>query len=998
MRDKAAMGVLELNFLGDLEVVRDGEAMTLPPSKKTRALLAYLALNQRPFRREHLCELLWEIPDDPRGSLRWSLSKLRRLVDDAERTRIVADRASVGFDASDVVIDVCALRALAADGLAEATIDVLECAVSRYRGSLLEGLELSNFHEYHAWCTAERDQAARAQVSVLRTLVLRLADAPQNALPHARQLVAIDPYDAESRASLVRLLVALGRSEEAEQQFRLGARMLEEIGAPPSNALFEAWRGRPGGSRTAPRQHTPEARSEPAAQVSSELIGREAETSRLSSAYARVVQTRRAQFVLVRGGPGIGKSRLLETVAEIARANDAFLLQARAFELEAIRPFALWIDAFRGLDSDAAPNVFAEQDLGNRDRLFGVMSDLVARQSRTRPVVLLFDDVQWCDESSAAALHYVARMNRQRPLLGILAARTGEVRDNSAVQQALRGLRHDDVLEEMKLGPLSEEAVCRLIEARAPGMDCERLSRECRGNPLLAIELCRGEAAGARGSSLDELVRERLSRCDTDSAELLRWAAVLAPRIELPWLVRVTGFAAPRVGEALDRAERDAILVASDGGFLFSHDLVARCIYNDISPARRRMMHRRAAELLEQDTALDLGHASDLAHHASQSGDPALAARAMISAGRLCLRFFANDDALALARTGLQQAGQLGDAERVCLLLELHDIMLSAAPLDDWHARAAEYASLAEQALDHGALSHARLGYQMASYVRWANGNWAGAREETLQAERVIRGAGDEDQIIGMAETAKCLAMLERDLTHADAMLMEAKSLAVRQRVSHSAIPAALGMLRYHENRLDEAEELFKEARTLCKAAGDRVNEFQANEYLVMIDFERRRLESACERCATLVEIGAKLREGSEAPFARALEGLCRYALHDVTETLDAALEDLRIADAKHRLAYVLCRAAQLDVERGRPGDALVRAREALGHAEALERATEMLLAHVVLVQAHEATGDAEGAERHTHAVARLERLPVAQWARNHAAGLQSANVDWHTP
>ena len=47
-------------------------------------MLAYLALNRRTLRREHLCELLWEVPDDPRGSLRWSLSKLRQLVDDVE--------------------------------------------------------------------------------------------------------------------------------------------------------------------------------------------------------------------------------------------------------------------------------------------------------------------------------------------------------------------------------------------------------------------------------------------------------------------------------------------------------------------------------------------------------------------------------------------------------------------------------------------------------------------------------------------------------------------------------------------------------------------------------------------------------------------------------------------------------------------------------------------------------------------------------------------------
>ena len=137
------MAELQLNFLGDLEVIRDGATLKLPPSKKTRGLLAYLALNERAFRRDHLCELLWEIPDDPRGSLRWSLSKLRRLVDD-ERPRIVADRTNVGFDATDVAIDVTGLRSLVDGGLASASLDELETASRRFQGNFLEGLEVSN--------------------------------------------------------------------------------------------------------------------------------------------------------------------------------------------------------------------------------------------------------------------------------------------------------------------------------------------------------------------------------------------------------------------------------------------------------------------------------------------------------------------------------------------------------------------------------------------------------------------------------------------------------------------------------------------------------------------------------------------------------------------------------------------------------------------------------------------------------------------------------------
>ena len=60
------MSKLAIKYLGDFQVLRDGGEVNLPPSRKTRALLAYLSLNQRRFRRDFLCDLLWEIPDDRR--------------------------------------------------------------------------------------------------------------------------------------------------------------------------------------------------------------------------------------------------------------------------------------------------------------------------------------------------------------------------------------------------------------------------------------------------------------------------------------------------------------------------------------------------------------------------------------------------------------------------------------------------------------------------------------------------------------------------------------------------------------------------------------------------------------------------------------------------------------------------------------------------------------------------------------------------------------------
>ena len=141
-----------------------------------------------------------------------------------------------------------------------------------------------------------------------------------------------------------------------------------------------------------------------------------------------------------------------------------------------------------------------------------------------------------------------------------------------------------------------------IIGARAPQADAERLSKECGGNPLLAIELARAEVAGDSGQSLREVVQERLARFDADGGEVLRWAAVLAPRIDAASLARLTGLDWNAIGEALETAARHSMLLPAERGLRFSHELIARSIYAGISPARRRTMHRRVAELLEQDT------------------------------------------------------------------------------------------------------------------------------------------------------------------------------------------------------------------------------------------------------------------------------------------------------------------------------------------------------------------------------------------------------------
>jgi pimeloyl-ACP methyl ester carboxylesterase/DNA-binding SARP family transcriptional activator len=230
-----ASSTLSLKLLGTMAIEREGAPQALPASKKTRALLGYLAAVERPVRRERLCTLFWEVPDDPRGALRWSLSKLRGLIDDDGGCRLLADREAVQIDCGALAIDWQRLRALAASDLRKVETAVLEAAASAW-GEFLEGLDLPRCDDYQAWLVAMREDARRAVVAVLRELVGRPID-PEHGLDLARLWSSLDPYDALSRVALIDRLEALGRRGEADQQRETGIRKLGEADLPVPNAM-----------------------------------------------------------------------------------------------------------------------------------------------------------------------------------------------------------------------------------------------------------------------------------------------------------------------------------------------------------------------------------------------------------------------------------------------------------------------------------------------------------------------------------------------------------------------------------------------------------------------------------------------------------------------------------------------------------------------------------------------------------------------------------------
>jgi DNA-binding SARP family transcriptional activator len=195
--------VLDLQVLGVFTVRHDGKPLELPPSRKTRALLAYLAVVDEPQRREQLCELLWDTPDDLRAALRWSLSKIRKIVNVGEQDLLAADRHLIALRTQSISLDLRQIRTLS-QHLPSADVAQLELAARALKNGFLEDLSLPRCRQFEAWRLSLANEVEVLRAGILRALVDRLANEPSRALPHALALQAMDPTNnglaAEAKA------------------------------------------------------------------------------------------------------------------------------------------------------------------------------------------------------------------------------------------------------------------------------------------------------------------------------------------------------------------------------------------------------------------------------------------------------------------------------------------------------------------------------------------------------------------------------------------------------------------------------------------------------------------------------------------------------------------------------------------------------------------------------------------------------------------------------
>src|SRR3954470_1803904 len=235
---KGGEAPLEIQMLGPLRVSRAGRPLALAASRKVRALLAYLALAQKPIARGLLCELLWDVPNDPRGELRWCLSKIRGLLDDGARRRVLARGDTVQLDLSSCSVDVLDVLRATEAGIATLSPERLTALTASFNGDFLDSLAIDGSPAFTAWLTAQRRRLRSCRTAMLEQLVMR--GPGDQALLHLGTWLEFAPFDQRAHEGLFKVLARRGEIREAEAHLATTVEIFEREGLE-STSIRTAW-------------------------------------------------------------------------------------------------------------------------------------------------------------------------------------------------------------------------------------------------------------------------------------------------------------------------------------------------------------------------------------------------------------------------------------------------------------------------------------------------------------------------------------------------------------------------------------------------------------------------------------------------------------------------------------------------------------------------------------------------------------------------------------
>ncbi len=693
--------MLSVLLLGGFSVKHDGAPVADVDPPRLQSLLAYLILHRdAPQPRAHLAFLFW--PDtseaQARTNLRNLLHHLRHTLPEAQSYLDISGQTLQWRCEAPFTLDVTAFesslshaeRAIKLSDSISARM-ALEQAAALYKGDLLPGC-------YEEWVLPQRERLRQAYLSTLEKLIAIQEDQRDYpaAIHSAQLLLRHDPLHEATYRLLIRLHALNGDRASGLRVYHTCTTILRrELDVEPGAATREAYQQLLGSEAQPPS-------TIPATTLFSPLIGREREWAQMLRTWRSVTAGEAPQVLMLRGEAGIGKTRLLEELQQWTVRQGISSASARCYAAEgelAYAPVTAWLrahplppleDIWLGEVARLRPEVLIQRpdlprptaltEAWQRERLFEALSHAILGTSQ--PLLLIIDDLQWCDRDTLEWLHFLMRFDRSARLLVVGAYRLEEVGESHPLVAALQALSLEGCISEIELQPL-DQAATRMLASQVAKKElsaetAQSLYRETEGNPLFVVEMVRAglpvqvpelDAVPAQTRSqnttqnspglpprVQSVLGSRLTQLTTPARELAGVAATIGREFSFTLLASVSGCDEDALVRQLDELwQRRIVREHGVDGYDFSHDKLREAAYTSLSAARRRYLHRLTAQALENLHSADLAPVShQLATHYERAGLPHLAAPHFLRAARVAHQVYANDEAICLIRRGLE--------------------------------------------------------------------------------------------------------------------------------------------------------------------------------------------------------------------------------------------------------------------------------------------------------------------------------------------------------
>jgi predicted ATPase len=411
-------------------------------------------------------------------------------------------------------------------------------------------------------------------------------------------------------------------------------------------------------------------------------VGRESTLDKLTNAINGLSA---GGLILISGEPGVGKSRLVQSFALSSKrlvltGNSHLATHSTPYQplTQALRQALQHPDLWKGMRSiwlaevsrllpelkETFPDLPKPVDIASdqaQARLFTGITHIFEKLSLSSPLLLCLDDLHWADMATLNWLINVSTHRVNSPFIILATCRSEDITALADVHQAFRRMNR---LVDIEISGLNEKAIAKILRmVELPELSEEieplttRLVQATGGNTFFLLETIRliqenEHTSVPQGSlplsaTVKEAIHRRLQKITPLGHQTLQAAAVLAPFIQPNFIKITSGRDDLELADALDELNSRQLLQPAGNGFEFSHELLRMVVYESLTPWRRLILHRRAAEAISSQSGQEeLPLLTAIAKHFDSAGAYREAIRAYQRAATSAAAVYAYEEAI----------------------------------------------------------------------------------------------------------------------------------------------------------------------------------------------------------------------------------------------------------------------------------------------------------------------------------------------------------------